>query len=111
MKKLVTMLSSRLTKTCLRKVNRGLSMSKRSMSSFLDEYDAIVAERASIGGFGIPPQPLNSSQTNSLIEELKNGPNEKLEDLLTHRVPPGVDDAAYVKATWLSALATGKETN
>jgi len=30
---------------------------------------------------------------------------------LIHRVPPGVDDAAYVKATWLSALATGKETN
>jgi aconitate hydratase 2/2-methylisocitrate dehydratase len=81
------------------------------MSSFLDEYDAIVAERGSIGGFGVPPQPLNASQINRVIEELKEGPNEKLEELLIHRVPPGVDDAAYVKATWLSALATGKETN
>ena len=105
------MLSSRLTQTCLRRLSRGLAASKRSMSSFLDEYDAIVAERAAIGGFGIPPPALNASQTSKAIEELKEGPNEKIQELLIHRVPPGVDDAAYVKATWLSALATGKETN
>jgi len=82
------------------------------MSTFLEEYDTIVEERASMaGGFGIPPQPLNAAQTNQVIDELKAGPNERLQELLIHRIPPGVDDAAYVKATWLSALATGKETN
>jgi len=87
-------------------------MSRRGMSSFLEEYDVIVAERAAMAaGLGIPPQPLDASQVGKVVEELKEGPNQKLLDLLTHRVPPGVDDAAYVKATWLSALATGKETN
>jgi len=82
------------------------------MSSFLNEYDAIIAERAAMGGgFGIPPKPLDASQTSQVIEELKAGPNKRLEELLIHRVPPGVDDAAYVKATWLSALATEKEAN
>jgi aconitate hydratase 2/2-methylisocitrate dehydratase len=93
-------------------VSRSLATSKRSLSSFLDEYEGLVAERAAMGGgLGIPPPPLDASQTGSVIEELKQGPNDKLKELLVHRVPPGVDDAAYVKATWLSALATGKETN
>ena len=106
------MLSARLTQTCLRKVSRGLATSRRSMSAFLAEYDVIVAERSALaGGFGIPPPPLDAAQIGQVIGELKEGPNEKLEELLIHRVPPGVDDAAYVKATWLSALATGKETN
>jgi len=76
---------------------------------FLDEYDKIVEERA--GMYGIPPKPMDASQTSQVIEELKEGPNERLQELLVHRIPPGVDDAAYVKATWLSALASGKETN
>mmetsp|Transcript_10997 Transcript_10997/g.17634 ORF Transcript_10997/g.17634 Transcript_10997/m.17634 type:complete len:918 (+) Transcript_10997:95-2848(+) len=113
------MLSSRLTQSCLRKVSaaplrRGLlaQHGKRSMSSFLDEYDQHVAERAAMAnGFGIAPKPLDAAQTSKVIEELKQGPNEKLLDLLVNRIPPGVDEAAYVKATWLSALALGKETN
>jgi aconitate hydratase 2/2-methylisocitrate dehydratase len=81
------------------------------MSVFLDEYDKIIEERASMaGGFGIPPKPLDAAQTSQVIEELKEGPNERLQELLIHRIPPGVDDAAYVKATWLSAIAIGKET-
>mmetsp|Transcript_7886 Transcript_7886/g.19616 ORF Transcript_7886/g.19616 Transcript_7886/m.19616 type:complete len:919 (-) Transcript_7886:82-2838(-) len=112
------MLSSRLTRPALR---RGLAPAKRSgigaasrrcMSTFLDEYDKIIEERAAMaGGFGIPPKPLDAGQTGQVVEELKAGPNERLKELLIHRVPPGVDDAAYVKATWLSALATEKETN
>jgi len=110
------MLSSRLSRPILRKVSRGLASSKgigvRSMSMFLDEYDVIIEERAAMGGgIGIPPKPLDASQTSAVIGELKEGPNERLEQLLIHRIPPGVDDAAYVKATWLSALALGKETN
>lgn len=106
------MLSSRVAQSCLRKVSRSLTLGRRSMSAFLDEYDGIVAERAALaGGFGIPPQPLDVSQVGRVIGELKESPNDKLEELLIHRVPPGVDDAAYVKATWLSALATGKESH
>ena len=82
------------------------------MSSFLTEYDAHVAERAAMAnGFGIAPKPLDATQTAQVIEELKGGPNERLLELLVNRIPPGVDEAAYVKATWLSALATGKESN
>ena len=81
------------------------------MSVFLEEYDKIIEERASMaGGFGIPPKPLDAAQTSQVIEELKEGPNDRLQELLIHRIPPGVDDAAYVKATWLSAIAIGKET-
>jgi len=113
------MLSSRLSRPILRKVTSGLvaSSSKtigqqsRSMSVFLEEYDKIIEERASMaGGSGIPPKPLDAAQTSQVIEELKEGPNERLQELLIHRIPPGVDDAAYVKATWLSAIAIGKET-
>ena len=83
------------------------------MSSFLDEYDAHVAERAAMAdGFGVAPKPLDAGQTSKVIDELKQGgANDRLLDLLVHRIPPGVDEAAYVKATWLSALATGKESH
>jgi aconitate hydratase 2/2-methylisocitrate dehydratase len=82
------------------------------LSSFLDEYDAHVAERAAMAnGFGVAPKPLDANQVNRVISELKeNGENDRLLELLVHRVPPGVDEAAYVKATWLSALAKGVET-
>ncbi|ELS02706.1 aconitase B [Xenococcus sp. PCC 7305] len=57
---------------------------------------------------GIPALPLNAEQTSQLCEILKNPPIEEEEtllSLLTERVPPGVDDAAYVKAGFLTALA------
>lgn len=36
---------------------------------------------------------------------------ERLVDILSTRVPPGVDEAAYVKAGYLSAIAEGGETS
>lgn len=77
------------------------------MSTFLTDYRAHVAERAALG---IPPLPLDAKQVAALIELIKNPPAGEdafLLDLLTHRVPPGVDDAAKVKASFLAAVAHG----
>jgi len=75
----------------------------------LQAYVSHVAERAALG---IPPLPLTAQQTAELIELLKN-PNASeadfLLDLITNRVPAGVDDAAKVKASYLAAVAHGKE--
>ena len=76
----------------------------------LEAYRLHVAERAALG---IPPLPLSAAQTSQLIELLKAPPagEEKvLVDLITHRVPAGVDDAARVKASYLAAVAHGTET-
>ena len=62
-------------------------------------------------GLGIPPKPLDAAQTSALVEELKTNPTEELVDLLSNRVPPGVDEAAYVKAGYLSAVAKNETTN
>jgi len=73
----------------------------------LQAYREHPAERAALG---IPPLPLDAKQTAELIELIKNPPQGEeafLLDLLTHRVPPGVDDAAKVKASFLSAVAHG----
>ena len=74
----------------------------------LAAYRSHVAERATLG---IPPLPLSAEQTADLIELIKAPPagesEQELLDLLTHRVPPGVDDAAKVKASFLSAVAHG----
>ncbi len=73
----------------------------------LQAYRQHVAERAALG---IPPLPLSAQQTADLIELIKNPPAGEdafLLDLLTHRVPPGVDDAAKVKASFLAAVAHG----
>ena len=70
----------------------------------LEEYKKHVAERAEMG---ILPKPLSASQVASLIDLLKDpiaGEEELLVDLITNRVPPGVDEAAYVKAGFLSAI-------
>ena len=77
------------------------------MSDFLTTYRAHAAERAALG---IPPLPLDAKQVAALIELIKNPPAGEeafLMDLLTHRVPPGVDDAAKVKASFLAAVAHG----
>lgn len=74
----------------------------------LEAYRNHVAERAEQG---IPPLPLNAEQVSQLVELLKNPPageEEFLVELLTHRVPPGVDEAAYVKAAFLAAVAKGE---
>jgi aconitate hydratase 2/2-methylisocitrate dehydratase len=75
----------------------------------LQAYRVHVAERAVLG---IPPLPLSAKQTGELIELLKNPPQGEeamLVDLITHRIPAGVDDAAKVKASYLAAVALGTE--
>ncbi|MCT2387877.1 bifunctional aconitate hydratase 2/2-methylisocitrate dehydratase [Erwinia pyrifoliae] len=77
----------------------------------LEEYRKHVAERAAQG---IVPKPLDASQMAALVELLKAPPageEEFLSDLLTNRVPPGVDEAAYVKAGFLAAVAKGEATS
>ena len=74
----------------------------------LEEYRKHVAERAAEG---IVPKPLDATQMAALVELLKNPPageEEFLLDLLINRVPPGVDEAAYVKAGFLAAIAKGE---
>ncbi len=73
----------------------------------LEAYREHAAERAAQN---IPPKPLNAEQTAALVELLQDPPVGEeafLLDLLSHRVPPGVDEAAYVKAGFLSAIARG----
>ena len=77
----------------------------------LAAYRSHVAERASLG---IPPLPLSAAQTTDLVELLKNPPageEDFLVDLITHRVPAGVDDAAKVKSAFLEKVAKGTETS
>ncbi len=77
----------------------------------LSAYRQHVAERAALG---IPPLPLDAGQTADLVELLKKPPvgeEAYLLELITHRVPPGVDDAAKVKASFLTAVAHGEFTS
>lgn len=74
----------------------------------LEAYREHVAERAEQN---IPPKPLSAEQVAGLIELLKAPPageEAALLDLISTRVPPGVDEAAYVKAGFLSAIAKGE---
>ncbi|MCO6525323.1 bifunctional aconitate hydratase 2/2-methylisocitrate dehydratase [Snodgrassella sp.] len=71
----------------------------------LEAYRTAAIEREALG---IPPLPLTAKQTEELVELLKNPPKGEetfLVDLLSHRVPPGVDDASKVKASFLGAIA------
>jgi len=75
----------------------------------LEAYRAHVAERATLG---IPPLPLSKQQTTELVALLKNPPKGEeaaLVELITYRVPAGVDDAAKVKAEFLAKVAKGEE--
>ncbi|QIL20645.1 bifunctional aconitate hydratase 2/2-methylisocitrate dehydratase [Thermomonas sp. HDW16] len=77
----------------------------------LHAYRQHAAERAALG---IPPLPLTAQQTADLIELLKDPPPGEetfLLDLISNRVPAGVDDAAKVKASYLAAVAHGTERN
>lgn len=74
----------------------------------LEAYRQHVQERAELG---VVPQPLNPEQTAALVELLKNPPageEEFILDLLTNRVPAGVDQSAYVKAGFLAAITKGE---
>jgi len=77
----------------------------------LQEYRKQVEERAAVG---IVPEPLTAAQVAELIELLKSPPadeHEFLLDLISNRVPAGVDEAAYVKASFLAAVAKGDTTS
>ncbi|MGB2255620.1 MAG: bifunctional aconitate hydratase 2/2-methylisocitrate dehydratase [Spongiibacter marinus] len=77
----------------------------------LEAYRKHVEERAAQG---IVPKPLNAEQVAGLVELLKNPPageEETLVDLISNRVPPGVDEAAYVKAGFLSAIVKGEASS
>ena len=77
----------------------------------LEAYRAHVSERAEQG---VPPKPLDPVMTADLVELLKSPPageEEFLLDLIANRVPPGVDEAAYVKAGFLSAIVSGEATS
>lgn len=77
----------------------------------LESYQNHVAERSSLH---IPPLPLSAEQTSALCELLKNPPageEDALMSMLRDRIPPGVDQAAYVKAGFLTAIAKGEATS
>lgn len=77
----------------------------------LDAYRKHVNERMAEG---LPPLPLNASQTAELVELLKSPPKGEesfLLELFTHRIPPGVDQAAYVKAGLLTAILKGEASS
>ncbi|MFZ7129408.1 bifunctional aconitate hydratase 2/2-methylisocitrate dehydratase [Avibacterium avium] len=77
------------------------------MSNFLQNYQKHIDERAAQG---VVPKPLDAEQTAQLIELLKNPPAEQADyllELFKTRVPAGVDEAAYVKASFLAAIVNG----
>ncbi|MFA5462311.1 MAG: aconitate hydratase B, partial [Sulfurimonas sp.] len=77
--------------------------------SFIQDYKAHIIEREALG---VPPLPLNAEQTVALVEMIKDNVGDMAQniDLLTNRVSPGVDDAAYVKAAFLNDIALEKIT-
>ena len=79
------------------------------LETLLKDYANHVAERAAQG---IPPLPLNAEQINcvtQLLEQENISESDYLLDLLINRVPPGVDEAAYIKASWLTAIVNGEK--
>ena len=76
-------------------------------ASFLGAYRRAAAEREALG---VPPLPLTAPEVEALthlLEQPPAGEEAFLLELLSERVPPGVDEAAYLKASWLSAVAKG----
>ena len=88
-----------------------ISKQIRLISSFSTSYSAHVQERLAQG---IVPKPLDASQTTELITLLKNPTKDEeafLLDLLVNRIPPGVDEAAYIKAGFLTAITKGETSS
>ncbi len=80
-----------------------------NLETLLKDYHNHVNERSNDK---IPPLPLNAEQTNiviELLEKVDKSQSDYLINLITNRVPPGVDEAAYVKASWLTAIANGEK--
>ncbi|DAB30899.1 MAG TPA: aconitate hydratase B, partial [Sulfurimonas sp. UBA12504] len=77
--------------------------------AFIEDYKAHIAERETLG---VPPLPLTAEQTAALVEMIKAGEGDMAQnvDLITNRVSPGVDDAAYVKAAFLNDVANENVT-
>ena len=84
----------------------------KNLETLLKDYADHLAERATKG---IPPLPLNAEQTNCVTKLLEQDITHDsfdsfdLLDLLINRVPPGVDEAAYVKASWLTAIVNSEK--
>lgn len=77
----------------------------------LETYRKHVAERAAEG---VVPKPLDAEQTAALIELIKQPPageEDFILDLLENRIPAGVDEAAYIKAGFLAAIAKGETSS
>ncbi|MFN9620040.1 MAG: bifunctional aconitate hydratase 2/2-methylisocitrate dehydratase [Synechococcaceae cyanobacterium] len=77
-------------------------------AELLPAYRSAAAEREALG---VPPLPLSAGQAQALTELLAAPPAGEeafLLELLRERIPPGVDEAAYVKASWLTAVARGE---
>lgn len=75
----------------------------------LKEYQKHVAERSALG---LVPKPLSAEQVSDLVDQISltgAAGNHDLLELITHRVPPGVDPAAAVKAEFLTALVRGEK--
>jgi len=75
--------------------------------AFLSSYRQAAADREALG---VPPLPLTAAQAEALVALLAAPPAGEetfLLHLLSERIPPGVDEAAYVKASWLAAVAKG----
>lgn len=88
-----------------------LQQQAASISSFLQEYNELVEERAEEG---VVPTPLDAEQVSDLCEQLQSpeaGEEDTLAHLLSQRVPAGVDEAAYVKAAFLDSVANGQTSS
>jgi len=102
----------------LSKKSRRTMSAAASSSSFLESYDDHIKERGAMAnGVGVAPKPLDATQCQELVDEIKNYKSgsddetaKRLVDIISNRVPPGVDEAAYVKASYLSALAMKEES-
>jgi aconitate hydratase 2/2-methylisocitrate dehydratase len=105
---MLSTLRSRQSLLLAQHARRSLHASGRLSSAFLDKINAHVQERAKLG---IVPKPLEAPSVAELVKLLENPPKgeeKQLLSLLQDRVPPGVDEAAYVKAGFLAAVAKGE---
>merc|ERR1712166_1613178 len=89
--------ASRISPMALRRIGGA-----RYASAFFESYNKNVEERFAQGG--IPPRPIDAAQCTELVALALDPKDEaaEVEDLLVNRVPPGVDEAAYVKAAFLT---------